>query len=447
MQAETLHVEFAHALVGDGLQPVVFRDVQRAARSVTHLAQRREVVAGLREVVLAAVGFGADQVLLGQPERLGHRDVEDQLAGEVAVAVVFHQHRPVQSVGVADRQPLLLAGEVTRIAQVGGVVQVQRRGGRHVVGIVVGEVLGEVQEHRSEGTAVGCLREADAPDDLVAQVVGPHVVEEGVVGVVFGFGVGQLEGVLLVVDQDARVFDGGIPVLHVEGHAGVQRLSGRRGDVLVAVGVLLLVETLLGLRQIVEHELIGVVQRRAADRLRRGVFGADDHAQLRLRGGGVVGLAVILEQLRIAERADGVDLAGVFFEVFEVVVADFVPHHFVDAFEEEVAAADDGVEVGVNAFEVEVGRTDVPAPEVAELVAVALDGIDEVGLNVGQQREPSAEKRAALEGGVDAREGLLGIREGLHGILFGDGGFGVFVQTRSGEEKHRKGGKSEFYIA
>lgn len=53
----------------------------------------------------------------------------------------------------------------------------------------------------------------------------------------------------------------------------------------------------------------------------------------------------------------------------------------------------------------------------------------------------------ALEGGVDAREGLLGIREGLHGILFGDGGFGVFVQTRSGEEKHRKGGKSEFYIA
>ena len=55
--------------------------------------------------------------------------------------------------------------------------------------------------------------------------------------------------------------------------------------------------------------------------------------------------------------------------------------------------------------------------------------------------------RAALAGGVDAREGLLGIREGLHGILFGDGGFGVFVQTRSGEEKHRKGGKSEFYIA
>ena len=227
----------------------------------------------------------------------------------------------------------------------------------------------------------------------------------------------------------------------------MQRLSGRRGDVLVAVGVLLLVETLLGLRQIVEHELIGVVQRRAADRLRRGVFGADDHSQLRLRGGGVVGLAVILEQLRIAERADGVDLAGVFFELFEVVVADFVSHHFVDAFEEEVAAADDGVEVGVNAFEVEVGRADVPAPEVAELVAVALDGIDEVGLNVGQQREPSAEKRAALEGGVDAREGLLGIREGLHGILFGDGGFGVFVQTRSGEEKHRKGGKSEFYIA
>ena len=446
MQAETLHVEFAHALVGDGLQPVVFRDVQRAARSVAHLAQRREVVAGLREVVLAAVGFGADQVLLGQPERLGHRDVEDQLVGEVAVAVVFHQHRPVQSV-VADRQPLLLAGEVTRIAQVGVVVQVQRRGGRHVVGVEIGEVLGEVQEHRSERTAVGCLRETDAPDDLVAQVVGPHVVEEGVVGVVFGFGVGQLEGALLFVDQDARVFDGGIPVLHVEGHAGVQRLSGRRGDVLVAVGVLLLVETLLGLRQIVEHELIGVVQRRAADRLRRGVFGADDHAQLRLCGGGVVGLAVILEQLRIAERADGVNLARVLVERFEVGVAGLAGHHRVDPVEVEVAGADHGVELGVNVLNEQVRGTDLPEPEIAVGVRVAFDGIGQVALDVGQQREVAAVESAVHQVSVDADQVLFGVGERLHGIFFGNGAVGVFVQTRGRADERRQGDEAEFYVS
>ena len=47
--------EFAQALVGDGLQPVVLRDVDRTARFVAHLAQRREVVAGLRKIVLLAV--------------------------------------------------------------------------------------------------------------------------------------------------------------------------------------------------------------------------------------------------------------------------------------------------------------------------------------------------------------------------------------------------------
>lgn len=249
------------------------------------------------------------------------------------------------------------------------------------------------------------------------------------------------------VDQGARIFDRRVPVLHVERHAGVQRLGRGRGHVDVAVGVVLLVEAFLGLGQVVEYELVRVVERCAAGRLGRKVFRAQHDAQFRLGRVRLIGLAEGLEQLGIAERTHGVDLARVLFELLDVGVADLVRHHLVDAVEVEVAVADHLVEGGINRFELQVGRAYVPAPERAVGVGVAFDGIDQVGLDVGQQGEVAAVKRVALERGVDAGERLLGVGEGAHGLLLRDGRTGVLVQARGGADKYREGRKIEFYIA
>ena len=367
----------------------------------------------------------------------------DLVGDQVAVAVVFDQQRPAQPVGITG----LGLVEVARIAQVGIVVEIQGGLAGDIVGIEIGVVLVEVEEHRAERPAVGGVGEADAPDDLVSQVVRPHVVEIGVVGGVVGLGIGELEGGLFFVDQGARIFDRRVPVLHVERHAGVQRLGRGRSHVDVAVGVVLLVEAFLGLGQVVEHELVRVVERRAAGRLGRKVFRAQHDAQFRLGRVRLIGLAEGLEQLGIAERTHGVDLARVLLELLDVGVADFVGHHLVDAVEVEIAVADHLVEGGVNRFELQVGRAYVPAPERAVGIGIAFDGIDQVGLDVGQQGEVAAVKRVALERGVDAGERLLGVGEGAHGLLLRDGRTGVLVQARGGADKYREGRKVEFYIA
>lgn len=114
----------------------------------------------------------------------------DLVGDQVAVAVVFDQQRPAQPVGITG----LGLVEVARIAQVGIVVEIQGGLAGDIVGIEIGVVLVEVEEHRAERPAVGGVGEADAPDDLVSQVVRPHVVEIGVVGGVVGLGIGELEG-------------------------------------------------------------------------------------------------------------------------------------------------------------------------------------------------------------------------------------------------------------
>lgn len=80
------------------------------------------------------VSLGADQVLLRQAERLGHRDMVDLVGDQVAVAVVFDQQRPAQPVGITG----LGLVEVARIAQVGIVVEIQGSLAGDIVGIEIG---------------------------------------------------------------------------------------------------------------------------------------------------------------------------------------------------------------------------------------------------------------------------------------------------------------------
>ena len=394
LQAEALHVELADALLGEGLHvgvPVA-REVDRAARDEARLAQGFEVLLRQHDVRvgLAAVGFGTDQVLLGQTQRFGHRHVEDVHRDEdAAVAVVFDEQRVVHTARVADRDAAFGVCEVGR-THVVVVIGVEHPLRGDVVGVEVGVVAVEVEEHRAERAAVGGARESDAPDHLRAHVVGPHVFERrGAVGCSL-LNRGELEGVLFVVDQLARVGDGRLPVLHVEGHAGADGLHGGLGHVVVVRRLFRVFEPLLGPDEVIHDELVGVVERGAADGFRLEIL-RTEHDTLLLGGRcGIVGLAEALDEFRVTEGADGVDLAGVLLEDLEVRVAGLVGHHLVDPVEVEVAAADHGVELCIDGFEFEVRGTDVPQPEVTVGVRVALHGLDQVALDVGQQGEQAA---------------------------------------------------------
>ena len=256
-----------------------------------------------------------------------------------------------------------------------------------------------------------------------------------------------MERVFLVVEQDARVLDGGVPVLHVESHAGTDGLHGGFGHVVVVGRVLRVVEQLVGARQVVEHELVGIVEGGAAYGLLLEILRAEHDALLLFGRGGIVRLAEAFEQLRIAERADGVNLARVLVERFEVGVAGLAGHHRVDPVEVEIAGADHGVELGVNVLNEQVRRTDLPEPEIAVGVRVAFDGIGQVALDVGQQREVAAVESAVHQVSVDADQVLFGVGERLHGIFFGNGAVGVFVQTRGRADERRQGDEAEFYVS
>ena len=153
---------------------------------------------------------------------------------------------------------------------------------------------------------------------------------------------------------------------------------------------------------------------------------------------GIVGLAEAFDEFRVAEGADGVDFSRVLLEGLEIRVAGLVGHDLVDTVKVEVATADYGIELCIDGFEFEVRGADVPQPEIAVGVRVALYREYEVALDVGQQGQQTAVKRTAHQAGINSGEVLFGIGEGFHGILFGDGSLGIFVQTRDRADNYRE---------
>ena len=438
VQTETLHIEFAHTLIGNVLDPIILSHIHLTTSQITRCVQRIQVSRRTRIVGsrLTAVGLGSNQILLSQTERLGHRHVVEVARRDiVAVAVVLDQQRPRQRVVVAR----LCSIEIRSVAHIVLVVEVEHPLRRNVIGIEIVVVGRIVQEHRAERTAIRGFGEAHLPDGLGRQIVCPHIVEEGHIRRVERRGRRECVGFVRVVDHTRRVIDSRLPILHIERHTCVQSVCRTERQVVVRVEIVFDRQQLLGLSQIAEHQLIRVVERGTSCRLGCRVQRAHNNTQLLLGRCGIVGLAEEFDQLRVAQRTNGIDLTSIRFEHIDTLVVGLRLNYPIDTLQEEVTVCDHTIQSRIDRLHLRAGRADIPLPDRAVGVGVAIDGIDQIALDIGQQREVAAPQSRALHRGIDTRQRLLGLFEGLHRVVLGDCRLRILVQTRGCRQgNHRR---------
>ena len=258
-----------------------------------------------------------------------------------------------------------------------------------------------------------------------------------------------------MVNHLRRIGYGLLPILHMQGHAGTQGTHRSMGHIEGSVVVVLDIEQLLGLGQILQDKLIRIVERRTTRRLRLAVLRANHNTQLVLGRSRIVGFAVALDQLRVAQSTNGIDLAFIIFKVGNALVIGLATNHPLDTLEEEVTVGNHRIECGINRLNLGIGRADIPLPDIAIGIRVAIYGIDQVGLNLGHERQVTAPQRTTHHAGIDTREELLGFVEGLiripgsrlHHLLFEQCRLGNLIQTRCQADCCNQQHRIKFHIA
>ena len=452
VQAETLHVKLLHALLLDDVHGVVRSHGRRAAvAGVTGRPQFGDVLAGAVVIALLHIGLGTDQVLLRKAEHLGHRNAVDIVARKRQIAEILGQQRPCQPVAVTGGH----LAENRRGTQVVAVVQIVKDPvGRHVVGTVARIVV--VGENRSQGTAVGVDRKGYLPDGFGRYVHRPHILVQIHLRtadrrILIATG----ERVITAVDYLGGVFHGILPVFHVKGHARPQGINGVFVEIPRAVKlgvrgseVVLQLQQLRSLVEIIEHELVGVLQRGAPHRLvALVVLRKHDSRTFAVFAVVLVGFAEAFDQFRVCQRAGEIGFAATLVQQVQLLVVRSRRTDGIDTVENEVTAVDNGVQSSVNRLDLRIGGENVvPAPNVAVNARIAVHAIDQVGLDIGKQRQVPGIEGAAHEGGVNADDRLVHLADRRKRTVRRNRILRILVQTGGKGERRGRQHRIGFYF-
>ena len=151
LETESFHVKFPYPFGGNDFEEIALVDGYAATGGEARLAQGAEVGRCLGIFTLSAIGLGADEVLLGEPEELRHADVVDVQAQQGLVAEVLDQQGPLEAMAVA----CLKFAEIAVVTAVCTLIEVQYRLGRDEVRIVIVVVSCQVEEDRARGGSIG----------------------------------------------------------------------------------------------------------------------------------------------------------------------------------------------------------------------------------------------------------------------------------------------------
>ena len=145
--------------------------------------------------------------------------------------------------------------EIAVVTAVCTLIEVQDRLGRDEVRIVIVVVSCQVEEDRARGGSIGGGGVAQFEYYLEGGISAPEIFKEG--GVV-GVGVGEF--VDSASDKLRGVFDGGVPVLHVEGCPRPEGMDGGVADIDGIGDVVVRVQEGVSGGKVGEDQVIGALE-------------------------------------------------------------------------------------------------------------------------------------------------------------------------------------------
>ena len=101
VQAETFHKEFSYPFFGNGFQPIIFTYGGGAVGLITCRTQGCYVFPRFGVLFQVAIGFGSDDVLLGETEYFRHVYMIDIQLDEIFIAMIFDEQRPCETMCIS----------------------------------------------------------------------------------------------------------------------------------------------------------------------------------------------------------------------------------------------------------------------------------------------------------------------------------------------------------